>query len=281
VSPLGLGCGHLGSPAQGEPEIARLLDEALDAGITLIDTATSYGLSEERIGRHLRGRRNAFLLSTKGGYGVPGVPDWTGDAIRLGVDAALERLRTDRIDVFHLHSCDEATLAQDDIARALEDVVRAGKVRVPAYAGEEAPLAAAVGSGRFASVQMSINLCDQRGVRTIVPRAQAAGMGVIAKRPLANAPWRYRERPVGQYVEVYWERFHRMELDAGGLDWAEVAVRFAAHQPGVTSCIVGTSRSGVLPGLCAAVARGPLPPAQEAHIQDAFSRKDDDWNGQV
>src|SRR3954447_2022124 len=91
VPVLGFGAGHIGDPALSEEEVGRLLHGALDLGVTLIDTARSYGLSEERIGKHLSHRRKDFVLSTKVGYSVPGVADWTGPVITAGVDAALGR----------------------------------------------------------------------------------------------------------------------------------------------------------------------------------------------
>jgi aryl-alcohol dehydrogenase-like predicted oxidoreductase len=106
ASILGFGAGHIGGEDLPDGEAGRILNEALDLGITFFDTARSYGLSEERIGRHLSHRRGEYVLSTKGGYGVDGLADWTEQAIARGIDEALVRLRTDVIDVFHLHSCD-------------------------------------------------------------------------------------------------------------------------------------------------------------------------------
>jgi aryl-alcohol dehydrogenase-like predicted oxidoreductase len=138
VSALGFGAGQIGGSDLTEDEAARILGAALDLGVTFFDTAPSYGLSEERIGRHLSHRRREIVLSTKGGYGVDGVADWTGEVITRGIEAALGRLRTDAIDVFHLHSCDAATHARDDIRRALEEARRAGKIRVAAYSARSA-----------------------------------------------------------------------------------------------------------------------------------------------
>ncbi len=105
VPALGLGAGHLGGSDIDDAGVDALLGAALDAGLTLIDAARSYGRAEERIGRFLHGRREGLVLATKGGYGISGVPDWTGACIRAGVDAALSALRTDWVDVFFLHSC--------------------------------------------------------------------------------------------------------------------------------------------------------------------------------
>src|SRR5439155_433564 len=110
-------------------------DTLREVGITLLDTAPSYGLSEERIGRLLKGRREGFVLSTKGGYGVPGVPDWTHAAVRGSIEQALRRLCTDHIDIFHLHSCPLDVLCREDILQALAEAQARGQVRVLAYSG--------------------------------------------------------------------------------------------------------------------------------------------------
>ena len=95
VSALGLGAAQIGDPGAADSDAAYLLHYALDQGIGLIDTAPSYGLSEERIGRHLSSRRHEFILSTKLGYGVEGIEDWTGPCITAGVERALRSLQTD------------------------------------------------------------------------------------------------------------------------------------------------------------------------------------------
>ena len=147
VSALGLGAGRIGGDDLDDDDADALLGAAIDAGVTLVDTARSYGRSEERIGRALAGRRDGVVLATKGGYGIPGVPDWTGAVISAGVDAALRALRTDRIDVFFLRSCPVGTLERGEVVGALADAVRAGKVRVMGYSGEGEALAWAVRFG--------------------------------------------------------------------------------------------------------------------------------------
>ena len=143
VSVLGLGAGPLGDARLGDDHTDSLVRAALDRGVTLFDTAPSYGTSEERLGRALGERRKGVVLVTKGGYGVPGVADWTGEVIRLGIEAALGRLRTDVIDVFLLHSCDASTLMRDDILGELDRAKAAGKIRA---AGPRYVLIAARGS---------------------------------------------------------------------------------------------------------------------------------------
>jgi aryl-alcohol dehydrogenase-like predicted oxidoreductase len=259
VSVLGFGAGHVGGDDLSEEAASRLLNEVLDLGVTLIDTARSYGLSEERIGRHLAHRRDAFVLSTKGGYGVEGVPDWTAEVITRGIDDALRRLRTDRIDVFHLHSCPRDVLERGEVIDALDRARKAGKIRVAAYSGENDALEHAVMSGRFGAVQCSVNVCDQRVLEHVIPSAAKRGLGVIAKRPIANAAWRFAHRPSGDYAEAYWERLQSLHVDRHALDWLEYALRFSAHAPGVSSIIVGTRNIEHLRHNAALVATGPLP----------------------
>ena len=270
---LGFGAGHVGDPALPEAEVGRLLHGALDLGVTLIDTARSYGLSEERIGRHLAGRRDEFVLSTKVGYGIPGYDDWTFPVIAAGVDAALGRLRTDGIDVVHLHSCPLAVLERGEVVAALQAAVAAGKVRVAAYSGDNAPLAWAIESGAFGSVETAIERA--------LPAAGERGLGVIAKRPAANAPWRFAERPAATDIALYWERWRALGLDPGPYDWTELALRFAAWQDGVHCAIVGTSRLEHLRQNVEQVAKGPLPAATTAAIRAAFRTHGAGWEGQI
>lgn len=281
ISAVGLGAGRIGGDEVDDAVVDRLIGAALDAGVTLIDTARSYGLSEERLGRSLAGRRDRFVLSTKVGYGVPGVPDWTGRCIELGVDAALGRLATDRIDVVHLHSCGLDVLERGEVVEALGRAVSAGKVRVAAYSGEGEALAWAVRSGRFGSVQCSVSLVDQAVLDGAVADARERGVGVIAKRALGNAPWRYAERPAEPDVAEGWERFRALALDPGGLDWTELFARFAAFAPGVGSVLVGTRSISNLEAAVRAVRRGPLEPERVAALRAAFARVGAGWGGRI
>lgn len=279
VSALGFGAGHIGSSDLSEAEAGRLLNGVVDLGINLIDTARGYGLSEERIGRHLAVRRDEVVLSTKVGYGIPGHADWTPGIIGAGVSAALERLRTDRIDIVHLHSCPRETLENGGVLEALQAEVKAGRVRVAAYSGDNDALAVACVSGLALSLQTSINIVDQWALRNVVPTARDRRLGVIAKRPLANAPWRFRDRPAGHYGEAYWDRWRQMDLGNLGVEAHEMALRFAAHAPGVHSCIVG-SRDLVHVSLNAEVARrGPLDDAIVREISDRFANCGPAWPG--
>lgn len=279
VSALGLGAAQVGDARLTETDAAALLAAAVDAGINLIDTAPSYGLSEQRIGRHLAGRRDAVVLSTKLGYGVPEIEDWTGACITAGVEQALRVLRTDHIDIAHLHSCPRATLERSEVIDALEQAKRAGKLRAIAYSGENEDLAFAMAMGRFDGFMASLNFCDQRVIDQALPALDGAGF--IAKRPSANHPWRFASAPVGEYCETYWHRWQAMGIASDGLDWGELAIRFALSVPGVASAIVGTGSAAHLRQNLAWAQAGPLPAHLLARLRAGFQQHEQGWSGQI
>lgn len=279
VSVLGLGAAQIGDARLQEAQVASLLNAAVDAGITLFDTAPSYGRSEERIGRHLAARRNDIVLSTKLGYGIDGIADWTGPCISAGIEQALRKLRTDRIDIAHLHSCPRATLERGEVIAALERARQEGKVRAIAYSGENDDLACAVATGRFDGFMASLNICDQRLIDEVLPHITAQGF--IAKRPAANHPWRFNERPFGDYCEEYWLRWRAMELSSHGHDWGELALRFALSVPQVSSAIIGTTSMQHLTQDIAWAQAGELDADRFGELRAAFRLHDRGWMGQL
>ncbi|HSD71742.1 MAG TPA: aldo/keto reductase [Thermoanaerobaculia bacterium] len=282
VPALGFGAGIAGDPSLSERQAEALLHSVLDLGISLVDSARSYGASEERIGRYLAHRRGEFVLSTKVGYGVPGHEDWTAGCVSAGVDLALANLRTDVLDLVHLHSCPRSTLEGSGVVEALVRAVAAGKVRVAAYSGDNEALDWAIASGAFGSVQFSLNLVDQGSVETALPAARERGLGIIAKRALANAVWRRApaatEDPT---IAMYRERWNALALDLGDLPVEEVALRFAANLPGVHTVLVGSGRLEHLKQNVAAISRGPLPEGLERAIRLRFRERGAPWPGVV
>ena len=284
---LGFGAMHLNDDRSSEAEAGALLNAVLDLGVTLIDTARSYGLSEERIGRHLAHRRSEFLLSTKLGYGVEGVPDWTYDCIARGVERALRVMRTEVIDIAHLHSCPLETLQRGEVIRALDDCRRAGKIRIAAYSGEDDALDFALAEPVFGAIQASVSLCDQANVPQRLPRARERGMGMIAKRPLAGAIWRHAQRPDDFAEGQYWDRWEAMALEALRQDLTpdieadELALRFAAWLPGVDCVIAGTRRLENFKRNLAVVAKGPLPTELQQALQQRFAPHAAQWPGLI
>lgn len=280
VTPLGFGAGHIGSQDIDEKEIGNLLNSVLDLGINVIDTARAYGLSEERIGRHLSYRRKDYVLSTKVGYGIPGYQDWTYEIILAGIDEALKLLKTEYIDIVHLHSCPIETLQKGDVIYALEKAKEEGKLISAAYSGENEALHFAVGTERFDSIQTSINVTDQRNIDHLLPKTMLKELGVIAKRPAANAFWRYDDHPYGNYAEVYWIRAREMDLNYNK-DWLSTALRFTVFTEGVHTSIVGTNNLDHLKENIKAIEKGPLQDDEYDFIRNSFKQKDSDWIGQV
>ena len=281
VSALGFGAGQIGAESLDDAAAGRLLNAGLDCGITLIDTARGYGLSEERIGRHLGHRRSEFVLSTKVGYGIAGYADWTYGCIIAGIDEALARLRTDVIDIVHLHSCPLEILTAGEVIAALTHAREQGKVRVAAYSGENTELAWAVQSGHFGSVECSVNLFDQGSLNTVLPSAATSGMGIIAKRPLGNAPWCHAQRPTGDYCEPYWQRMQALSLNTLGLPWDAFALRFSAFAPGICSAIAGTASLAHLRHNVALVEAGRLKPDTVEEIMRRYREIGGEWTGQI
>jgi aryl-alcohol dehydrogenase-like predicted oxidoreductase len=267
--PLSLGGGPLGDPSLDDRLAVRLIHEAIDLGVRLIDTAPSYGCSEDRIGRALEGRRDKVTLITKGGYGVSGVADWSPAVLAGGVDAALQRLRTDRLDVFLLHSCPAQTVWQ--LLEPLLALKDSGKVRAVGYSGDGAGLEAAIGCGRLDVIECSVNLFDQQALSLALPAT------VIAKRALGGAVWRFDRCPSRPDLAEYWQRMRAMEL-APDEPWDELAIRFAAFAPGVSTALAGTADSAHLSRLVEAVARGPLPESVVAQVRQRFRGE---WPGVI
>jgi aryl-alcohol dehydrogenase-like predicted oxidoreductase len=281
VPALGLGAGPLGDHHLSEGDAERLIHAALDLGVTLLDTARSYGASEPRIGRALRGRRARAVLSTKVGYGVEGAADWTPEAVRRGIDEALAKLGTDWIDIVHLHSCPEELVRAGDLTGVLTAAVREGKIRVAAYSGENGALDAAVAHGAFSSIELSMSPWDQGAIDRVLWRAKERGMGAIAKRPLANAWWRHPVRPPRPDVAEYWDRGRALSLPDFGLAPEALALRFAAFTWGIDCAIAGTTSLDHLAALAGHVADGPLPGEVTAAVRDAWRRAGAGWPGVV
>src|SRR6516164_9109268 len=122
VSVLGFGGAEIGFEQASTDTVARLLDDALDAGLNVIDTAECYMQSEELIGQAVAGRRKDFYLFSKCGHpDSPGVADWRPQSLLASIERSLKRLRTDYLDLMQLHSCSEEDLRKGEVIAALEE----------------------------------------------------------------------------------------------------------------------------------------------------------------
>ncbi|MCL6632376.1 MAG: aldo/keto reductase [Alicyclobacillus herbarius] len=263
VSVLGFGGAEIGFRGASVADVERLLGSALDAGLNVIDTAACYATSEELIGRAVGHRRSEYYLFTKCGHasGLP-TPDWHPKTITASIDRSLQRLGTDYVDVIHLHSCSLEVLQRGDVIEALQKARDAGKTRYIGYSGDGQAALYAVESGVFDSVETSVNIADQEAIELTLPKARERGMGVVVKRPIANAAWLHSSLPENTYIQPYWRRLQALDYDLtkrGARDSVAAALRFTLTVPGVHTAIVGTSNPNRYLENAAMVAEGPLP----------------------
>lgn len=281
VSRLGFGAAPIGFLKTDQERVAGILNLMLDQGVNLIDTAAMYQGSEEVIGNAVGHRRDQYVLVSKCGTKVPHATGaaWSAELIGNTVDAALRRLRTDRIDVMLLHSCDLTTLQNGEALGALVAARDAGKIRFAGYSGDNETAAWAAAQLDVAVIETSINIVDQNNIDVVLPETRRNDVGVVAKRPIANSAWRGLHAFSSiypQYVKPYWERFQKLKLTpqdlgfAGEQDWAEIALRFTLSQPGVHCATIGTTNPENARANIGAARRGPLPPATAGKIRNAF-----------
>lgn len=275
---IGFGAGQIGDERLSDLAVNKLLNELLDEGINVIDTARGYGLSEQRIGRFISHRRDEFILSTKVGYSVAGLPNWTYETVIAGVELARQTLQSDQLDIVHLHSCPHTLIEKNGLLDALQETVTKGWVKVPAYSGDNEDLRFVLSSGQVGSVQTSVNLFDQWAIDSLIPAAKEKGLGILSKRSLGNAPWRFAKRPIGHYGEPYWERCHIMDLQTD-VSMLELALRFTVFETGVDCALIGTTDINHLRHNINLLQKGPLPADLLQHVRDSFYQHDDNWVG--
>ena len=287
VSVLGFGGAEIGFEGATADTVERLLNSALDAGLNVIDTAECYEGSEELIGKAVGHRRDQFYLFTKCGHprGV-GSEDWSPQSILESIERSLRRLQTDRLDLVQLHSCSEAVLQKGDAIGALQTARDRGHTRYIGYSGDSRAAKFAAQSGAFDTLQTSINIADQEAIELTIPFACEREMGVIAKRPIANAAWKSGHRPIDSYQHTYWDRLRKLDyafIRGRPLEQSIAhALRFTLTVPGVHTAIVGTTRPERWQANAKLIEAGPLMPAE---FQEIRERWDDiaprTWVGQT
>lgn len=282
VSALGFGGSEIRDAEQSAVE--RLLNEAIDAGLNTLDTAECYGDSEEKIGKAVSHRRGEFNLFTKCGHEGKelGGEDWDPATLAKSIDRSLQRLKTDHVELVQLHTCSKEQLEQGDVIEVLQRAREAGKTRFIGYSGDNEAASYAVACGAFDSLQTSVNIADQNGIDGWIAEAKAAGMGVIAKRPIANAAWRDVMKD-DSYASVYRRRLQ--ELDFAFLHDEtrdiETALRFTLTVPGVSTLIVGTNKPGRWKANAALASGGALTVDEFESIRARYREvAKADWRGQ-
>jgi aryl-alcohol dehydrogenase-like predicted oxidoreductase len=272
VSVVGLGLNNVGR-SMDAAGTRKTLDAALDAGVTLLDTADVYGThpgeSEEILGEVLGTDREQFVLATKFGGSMKGAngPDWGARGsrryVRIAVEASLRRLRTDHLDLLQYHKPDGVTPIEETLA-ALDELVSAGLVRYIGSSnlagwqvGQADHAATTAGSTRFVSAQNEYSLLDRRAEAELLPACAAYGVGVLPFYPLANGlltgKYTRDQEPVagtrlgGRRRDVYdsapWDVVEalRAYADRRGLSMLDVAIGGLAAQPAVASVIAGAT----------------------------------------
>lgn len=246
VTVLGFGAAEIGYENVPFETVERLLHAALDAGLNIIDTAECYPGSEEMIGRAVSGRRKDFFLFTKCGHASGfDLADWDPRMLEMQIDRSLQRLRVDSVDLIQLHSCTRAVLEKGDIIRVLQKARDAGKTCFIGYSGDGRNALYAIQCGAFDTLQTSVSIADQEAIDLTLPLARQGNLGVIAKRPIANAAWKTGSKPVSAYHHEYWRRLEILRYDFLRLPLEEaisIALRFTLAQPGVATAIVGTTK---------------------------------------
>jgi aryl-alcohol dehydrogenase-like predicted oxidoreductase len=286
VSVLGFGGSEIGYQRASGRTVARLLGGALDAGLNVIDTAECYERSEELIGRAVGGRRDDFFLFTKCGHaGSFGNADWRPASLLKSIERSLQRLATDRVDLIQLHSCSLEHLRKGDVIAALERARERGWARWIGYSGDGEAARYAIECGRFDTLQSSVSIADQEAFTLTLPLARKRGLGVIAKRPIANVAWRYGRKPAEPYYQDYWTRLKALDYpflggDAGST--VSTALRFTLGAPGVHTAIVGTTKPERWKENAALLDAGPLPPDETERIRARWREvADASWTGQI
>jgi aryl-alcohol dehydrogenase-like predicted oxidoreductase len=285
VSVLGFGGAEIGFEGASSDTVERLLRDALDAGLNVIDTAECYMDSEEKIGQAVAHRRGDFHLFTKCGHPEkPGVGDWRPESLLASIERSLKRLKTDRVDLVQLHSCSLDDLKKGDVISALQAARDRGYTRYIGYSGDGQAAKYAIESGVFDSLQTSVSIADQEAIDLTLPLAAAKGIAVIVKRPIANAAWRYGARCDNDYHRPYWERLGKLKYDflSDPARAAATALRFTLAQPAVGTMIVGTTKPGRWRENAALLAEGPLPKNQVDAIRRRWSEvAEASWTGQT
>jgi aryl-alcohol dehydrogenase-like predicted oxidoreductase len=271
VSTVGLGCNNFGRRLDAARTDA-VVNAAVDAGITLFDTADVYhgehGFSEELLGKALGARRDEVVIATKFGGDMHGAngPDWgvrgSRRYIRKAVEASLQRLGTDWIDLYQLHVPDPVTPIEETLA-ALTELVAEGKVRYigssqfAAWQVVDADWAArTAGLEHFISAQNRYSLLEREVEDELAPACEHLGLGILPFFPLSSGllTGKYKrgaEAPDGtrlatqpeRLAQADFDRIEALEMFAAERDLSliDVAIGGLAAQPAVASVIAGAT----------------------------------------
>ncbi|MDR6969927.1 aldo/keto reductase [Leifsonia shinshuensis] len=306
VSTIGLGCnnfGRAGTVTETQEGTDAVIGAAIDAGVTLFDTADIYGsergLSETLMGKSLEGKRDRIVLATKFGMDMAGLngPDWgvrgSRRYIRLAVESSLRRLRTDWIDLYQLHQPDPVTPIEETL-ETLDDLIAEGKIRYIGHSNlsgwqiAEAEFTAQLhGHPKFVSAQNEYSLLARDAEREVLPAVNRYGLGFLPYFPLYNGlftgkftreggPADSRIMNIRKHLldNAPWDRMDRFQAlcDEHGVTMLEATFAWLLAQPGLTSVIAGATKpEQIVANAEAATAWSPTD-AEVAEISEIFAR---------
>lgn len=292
VSPVSFGCVELGIPygigvrdradMLSDGQAVALLQAALARGVTLYDTAPSYGTSEALLGRAFESRRDDVVICTK----CPGLTGADGrvlrkramrDRILASLDASLKALRTDHVDILMLHRVEEALVANDEVAEVFEDVMSQRAVMLKGVSTYPGGITGRViASGRWQVVQVAFSLMDQRE-GPFLEMAESAGVGVIARSVLLKGILTDRGRDLHPGLKSVQDHRERCLAETpAGMTLSTFATRFALGRRGVHSVLVGIDREEYLDQAVALAEAGPLAP-DDARRAEALAFPEPDF----
>ncbi len=305
VSTIGLGCnnfGRQGTLTETQEGTDAVINAAIDAGVTLFDTADIYGkergLSETLMGHALQGKRDSIVLATKFGMDMAGSngPDWGARAsrryIRLAVEASLRRLRTDWIDLYQLHRPDGVTPIEETLA-TLDDLISEGKIRYIGHSNlsgweiAEAEFTAQLnGHPRFVSAQNEYSLLVRDAEREVLPAVNRYGLGFLPYFPLYNGLFTGKFSRAGGPADsrimmarrhlvddAPWDVIERYQAfcDKHGVTMLAATFAWLLAQPGLTSVIAGATKPEQITANAEAVSAWRATPEEIQAITEIFT----------
>jgi aryl-alcohol dehydrogenase-like predicted oxidoreductase len=305
VSTIGLGCNNLGragTASESQAGTDAVIHAAIDAGVTLFDTADIYGsergLSESLMGNALKGRRGDIVLATKFGMDMAGKngPDWGARAsrryVRLAVESSLRRLQTDWIDLYQLHVPDKNTPIEETLS-VLDDLITEGKVRYIGHSNlsgwqiaDSEYKAVLGGHPKFISAQNEYSLLARSVEADVLPAVNAYGLGFLPFFPLYNglftgkfsrsggpADSRIMAQRRHLLDDAPWDTIEKYEAFCAERGVSMLAATFAwlLAQPGLTSVIAGATRAEQIQQNVGAAREWTPSAAEVAEISELFA----------
>jgi aryl-alcohol dehydrogenase-like predicted oxidoreductase len=305
VSTIGLGCNNFGRPntaSETQAGADAVIHAAIDAGITLFDTADIYGgergLSETLMGNSLKGRRNDIVLATKFGMDMAGAngPDWGARGsrryVRLAVEASLRRLQTDWIDLYQLHTPDHTTPIEETLS-VLDDLITEGKVRYIGHSNltgwqiADAEYKAVLGGHpKFISAQNEYSLLVRGAELEVLPAVNAYGLGFLPFFPLYNGLFTGKFSRSGGPADsrimslrphlletAPWDTIEKYEAFCAerGVSMLSATFAWLLAQPGLTSVIAGATKPEQIVQNATAATEWTPTAAEVAEISELFA----------